>query len=145
PCVFQLQASLAILQQCDSVIIAGTGSGKTLCLLIPMLLWPDLISITISLLKHLQTSQVLECQKYSITTIAINEDTPNDATLWEHIQTSKYQHLIVSPEQLGMYNGHLPRLAHLICQDHSFSKKISCVHVDEAHNIYTAGLAHHGE
>ncbi|KAF8124050.1 P-loop containing nucleoside triphosphate hydrolase protein [Boletus edulis] len=44
-----------------------------------------------------------------------------------------------------MYNGHLPRLARLIRQDQSFNKKISRVHVDEAHNIYTAGLAHHGE
>ena len=38
PHVFQIQASLAMLQRCDSVITAGTGSGKTLCLLIPMLL-----------------------------------------------------------------------------------------------------------
>ncbi|KAF8834573.1 hypothetical protein BDN67DRAFT_873768, partial [Paxillus ammoniavirescens] len=145
PRIFQLQASLAMLRRRDNVIIAGTGSGKMLCLLIPMLLRPDSISITISLLKHLQTSQVLECQKYGIDTIAINKDTPNDPTLWERIQTGKYQHLIVSPEQLGMYNSHLPRLAHLIHQDHSFSKRINRVHVNKAHNIYTAGLAHHRE
>jgi ATP-dependent helicase YprA (DUF1998 family) len=102
PRVFQLQASLAMLQQRDSIIMAGTGSGKTLCLLIPMLLRPGSISITISPLKRLQTSQVrfliikvtvnireqvheqvLECQKYAISTIAINEDTPDDPKLWE--------------------------------------------------------------
>ncbi|KIK83528.1 hypothetical protein PAXRUDRAFT_93392, partial [Paxillus rubicundulus Ve08.2h10] len=44
PHIFQLQASLAMLQQCDSVIISGTGSGKTLYLLIPMLLQLDSIS-----------------------------------------------------------------------------------------------------
>ncbi|KIK78701.1 hypothetical protein PAXRUDRAFT_126893, partial [Paxillus rubicundulus Ve08.2h10] len=49
PRVFQLQASLAMLQQRDSIIMAGTGSGKTLCLLIPMLLRPGSISITINL------------------------------------------------------------------------------------------------
>ncbi|KIJ04693.1 hypothetical protein PAXINDRAFT_94430, partial [Paxillus involutus ATCC 200175] len=38
PHVFQLQASLVILNGRDTVITAGTGSGKTLCLLIPMLL-----------------------------------------------------------------------------------------------------------
>ncbi|KIK83361.1 hypothetical protein PAXRUDRAFT_153237, partial [Paxillus rubicundulus Ve08.2h10] len=38
PHVFQLQASLAMLQQCDSVIIAGTCARKMLCLLILMLL-----------------------------------------------------------------------------------------------------------
>ncbi|KIK81749.1 hypothetical protein PAXRUDRAFT_155311, partial [Paxillus rubicundulus Ve08.2h10] len=38
------------------------------------------ISITISPLKRLQTSQVLECQKYAISTIAINEDPMNVLT-----------------------------------------------------------------
>ncbi|KIJ04274.1 hypothetical protein PAXINDRAFT_183194 [Paxillus involutus ATCC 200175] len=110
-----------------------------------MLLRPGSISITISPLKRLQTSQVLECQKYAISTIAINEDTPDDPKLWESIRAGHYQHLIVSPEQLGMCNGHLPRLARSIRQDRSFTRKIHRVHVDEAHNIYTAGLARHGE
>jgi ATP-dependent helicase YprA (DUF1998 family) len=38
PHVFQLRASLAMLNGRDTIIIAGTGSGKTLCLLIPLLL-----------------------------------------------------------------------------------------------------------
>lgn len=58
PHIFQLQASLAMLHHCDTVIFAGTGAGKMLCLLIPMLLHPGLILITISPLEHLQTSQV---------------------------------------------------------------------------------------
>ncbi|KAF8834598.1 hypothetical protein BDN67DRAFT_871425, partial [Paxillus ammoniavirescens] len=51
PHVFQLQASLTMLQQRGSIIMAGTGSGKILCVLIPMLLQPGSISITISPLK----------------------------------------------------------------------------------------------
>ncbi|KAF9221447.1 hypothetical protein BS17DRAFT_640606, partial [Gyrodon lividus] len=51
PRVFQLQASLAILNGRDTIITAGTGSGKTLCVLIPMLLRPGSMSITISPLK----------------------------------------------------------------------------------------------
>jgi ATP-dependent helicase YprA (DUF1998 family) len=58
PCHFQLQASLAILNGHDSIITAGTGSGKTLCLLIPILLRPNSISITILPLKRLQVTQV---------------------------------------------------------------------------------------
>jgi len=61
------------------------------------------------------------------------------------IGNGHYQHLIVSPEQLGMYNGHLPRLARLLRQERTFANKIQRVHVDEAHNIFTAGLSHHGE
>ncbi|KAF8549728.1 hypothetical protein OG21DRAFT_1369605, partial [Imleria badia] len=53
PCVFQIQASLEVLHRRDCVVIAGTGSGKTLCLLIPLLLRPETISITISPLKRL--------------------------------------------------------------------------------------------
>lgn len=44
-----------------------------------------------------------------------------------------------------MLNGHLPRLATLIRKDRAFMSKIRRVHVDEAHNIFTAGLPHHGE
>ncbi|KAH0828138.1 hypothetical protein J3R83DRAFT_3826 [Lanmaoa asiatica] len=55
---FQLQASLAILHGKDSIVTAGTGSGKTLCQLIPLLLRPNTLSITISPLKRLQVTQV---------------------------------------------------------------------------------------
>lgn len=58
PRIFQLQASLTILNGRDTMITTGTGSGKTLCLLIPMLLRPQSISITISPLKRLQMTQV---------------------------------------------------------------------------------------
>ena len=58
PRTFQLQASLAILHGKDSIVTAGTGSGKTLCQLIPLLLRPDTLSITISPLKRLQVTQV---------------------------------------------------------------------------------------
>jgi len=58
PRVFQLRASIAMLSGNDTVITAGTGCGKTLCQLIPLLLRPDTISITISPLKRLQVTQV---------------------------------------------------------------------------------------
>ncbi|KAG1846147.1 P-loop containing nucleoside triphosphate hydrolase protein, partial [Suillus tomentosus] len=142
---FQLEAILATLNGCDSVITAGTGCGKTLCLIIPILLHPDTISMTISPLKRLQNMQVNECLKYGIPMISINKDTPNDALLWQSIHDGCFNHLIVSPEQLFMFNGHLPRLACLIHQDSIFINRIKRVHIDEAHNIYTAGLPHHGE
>jgi ATP-dependent helicase YprA (DUF1998 family) len=58
PRQFQLEAILATLNGRDIVITAGTGSGKTLCLIIPILLRPDTISMTISPLKRLQNMQV---------------------------------------------------------------------------------------
>ena len=100
-----------MLRRQDSVVIAGTGSGKTLCLLIPILLRPKSISITISPLKRLQTTQVsvllpvsgltnvrrgiqvLESERFGIRTITINEDTPNDESLWN---VSGTRHLCAS-------------------------------------------------
>ncbi|KAG1884571.1 hypothetical protein F4604DRAFT_1508369, partial [Suillus subluteus] len=53
PRQFQLEAVLATLNGQDTIITAGTGSGKTLCIIIPILLCPGTISMTISLLKRL--------------------------------------------------------------------------------------------
>ncbi|KIM52659.1 hypothetical protein SCLCIDRAFT_47169, partial [Scleroderma citrinum Foug A] len=58
PREFQLEATLSVLHGRDSVITAGTGSGKTLCIIIPILLRPDKITITVSPLKRLQALQV---------------------------------------------------------------------------------------
>ena len=58
PWPFQLQALLALLHGSDVLITVGTGSGKTLCLSLPMLLHPKSMSTTISLLKRLQATQV---------------------------------------------------------------------------------------
>ncbi|KAF8238311.1 hypothetical protein L208DRAFT_1496061, partial [Tricholoma matsutake] len=57
-CNFQLQASLETVHGCDSMIIAGMGHGKTLCIVIPLLLCPGATSITKSPLKRLQMMQV---------------------------------------------------------------------------------------
>jgi superfamily II DNA helicase RecQ len=43
-----------------------------------------------------------------------------------------------------MLSGHLPRLARLIQQDRLFRKRITRVHVDEAHFIYTTGVELYG-
>lgn len=63
PRVFQLQATLETMRGRDSIVIAGTGSGKTMCIVIPLLLEPNCISVTISPLKRLQMMQV--CQQLS--------------------------------------------------------------------------------
>jgi len=58
PRQFQLEATLATISKRDSIVIAGTGAGKTVCILLPLLLSPDRISIMISPLKRLQINQV---------------------------------------------------------------------------------------
>ncbi|KAI9567258.1 hypothetical protein HD554DRAFT_1989885, partial [Boletus coccyginus] len=105
---FQLQASLAILNQMDTIITTGTSSGKTLCHLIPMLLLPNTLSMMISPVKELQVTQVQHLLNISCKNNVINEDTSNDQSLWKSIQKGHYQYLIISPEQLEMHNSHFP-------------------------------------
>ncbi|KAJ7824358.1 hypothetical protein B0H14DRAFT_2178101, partial [Mycena olivaceomarginata] len=59
------------------------------------------------------------------------------------ITSGHFQHLIVQPEQLKSFKGHLPRLARPL-NDPNFVKTIARVHVDEADFIYTAGLPLYG-
>ena len=58
PCLFQLQSMLSILAKKDLVVRAGTGSGKTFCMLLPLLVNRTKIAITITPLKLLQRKHV---------------------------------------------------------------------------------------
>jgi superfamily II DNA helicase RecQ len=54
------------------------------------------------------------------------------------------RHIIATVEQLFKTpEGHFPRLAMLV-RNKYFQRRIKRIHVDEAHFIHTAGLAHHG-
>ncbi|KAJ7251796.1 P-loop containing nucleoside triphosphate hydrolase protein [Mycena haematopus] len=145
PRQFQLEACIAMEDGRDVLVDSGTGSGKTLCQIIPNLLHPDSTSMTISPLKRLQILQAAEFETWGIRTMSINEDTPNDKALWEvgKIKTGYFQHLIVQPEQLKPFRGHMPRLARLL-HIPQFLKTIARVHYDEIHFHYTAGLPHYG-
>jgi hypothetical protein len=83
PREFQLQAAISTLGEQDCLVDVGTGYGKTLCMILPALYQPDRILVVVSPLKRLQTSQVAVFQKYGISAVAINEDTPNDSDLWK--------------------------------------------------------------
>ena len=60
------------------------------------------------------------------------------------MQAGKFRILIVQPEQLQAFGGHLPRLAQVL-RHSPFSKFVKQVHVDKAHNIYTAGIPLYGQ
>ncbi|KAJ8522820.1 hypothetical protein ONZ45_g629 [Pleurotus djamor] len=142
---FQLRSAIAALTQHDCLVDAGTGSGKTLCMILPLLMDPSGITIMVTPLKRLQAAQVAEFACYGIETIPINEDTPkHDKDLWERISDGSILHLLVQPEQLTKVHNHLPKLAQIIRDNRKFVKQIKRFNIDEAHFIVTAGMDQHG-
>ncbi|KAF8985154.1 hypothetical protein BDQ17DRAFT_1210475, partial [Cyathus striatus] len=53
PREFQLKATIALCSRKDVLVDAGTGQGKTLCMILPALLSKNRISLVISPLKKL--------------------------------------------------------------------------------------------
>jgi bloom syndrome protein len=58
PYTWQLDVSEALILGLDAVVIAGTGVGKTIPFMMPLLLHRDKIVLVISPLKVLQDDQV---------------------------------------------------------------------------------------
>ena len=83
PREFQLEAVAGALSGQDGLITAATGSGKTLIMAMLALLRPNDRFILIVPLKRLQKSQTAEFDMYGVTSVIINEDTPENPELWE--------------------------------------------------------------
>ncbi|KAF8055761.1 P-loop containing nucleoside triphosphate hydrolase protein [Lyophyllum atratum] len=155
PREIQLKATLATRNGKDSMVNAGTGSGKTLPIALNLLLDDPNergITLTISPLKRLQITQENDFNiKYGIPTMAVNDDTPREEEFYnEHVfdirnkTPGSKRHIIATVEQLFKSpEGHLPRLGVLVRNQH-FQKKLKRIYVDEAHCIHVDGLPHYG-
>jgi ATP-dependent helicase YprA (DUF1998 family) len=69
PYGWQLDVAEAILLGLDCVVIAGTGSGKTIPFMLPLLLHPDKMALIISPLKVLQQDQVCLLRPFTLSHI----------------------------------------------------------------------------
>ena len=58
PRQMQLESILLVMSNLNSLVNAGTGLGKTICMVLPVLLDPTSITLVISPLKWLQMNQV---------------------------------------------------------------------------------------
>ncbi|KAK7006578.1 Werner syndrome ATP-dependent helicase, partial [Favolaschia claudopus] len=136
----QIRSVIAVKQGKDLLVRSGTGSGKTIAMILPILmLRKDAVAITIAPLRLIQDLHVSEFTKYGIPSLAINSYTPNTPELWKSIKEhTTFRHYSISPEQCGEYRGHIPKFAKLL-HDPKWANKIGLLQIDEAHFIVTAG------
>ncbi|KAJ7744501.1 P-loop containing nucleoside triphosphate hydrolase protein [Mycena maculata] len=142
PRELQILATIAVRSGKDLLVRSGTGSGKTIAMILPVLMMsPKSVAVTISPLRLIQDNHVTEFSKFGIPSIAINCYTPDDPSLWKSIKNhTMYRHYSVSPEQCGPYEGHIPRFAKLL-HDPKWVKAVKLLQIDEAHFIATTGQA----
>lgn len=136
---WQLLGTLDILAGHDIILNASTGAGKTMLIILPMLLKPGSISITISPLKRLMASQAAELGRYGLRAAIVNEDTSHDPELFKAILSGYYDHVHISPEQLQRHQGHFTRFYHLL-DNPTFRRRIQVINIDEGHEAGRAAL-----
>ncbi|KAJ7604309.1 hypothetical protein DFH06DRAFT_926014, partial [Mycena polygramma] len=71
----QINVSEAMVLGLDAVVIPGTGAGKTMPFMMPLLLDPSKFVLVISPLKILQEDQGKRFRKMGLKAAAVNADT----------------------------------------------------------------------
>ena len=123
----QLFAVSAFQSKMDALIVAPTGSGKTMCYVLPALSGPGL-TIVVEPLLALINDQLARMQKLNISAVTINssQTVSERKEAWHLVGSGHVKLLFIAPERLG-----LP----------SFRQKLKALNsvklfvVDEAHCI----------
>ncbi|KAF8165834.1 P-loop containing nucleoside triphosphate hydrolase protein [Crassisporium funariophilum] len=121
PFRWQLESALGILCGKDVILDVGTGSGKTLCFLLPLLLCETDIGMTVSPLSALMLEQA---HSYPLATVAVCHETI------EAVGKDKLYEVLVSPEIAISPNFH----RHIFSKT-SFTGHLLVINIDEAHCI----------
>ncbi|KAI0640947.1 P-loop containing nucleoside triphosphate hydrolase protein [Trametes meyenii] len=131
PYPWQVDIAEALLLGLDSVLIAGTGAGKTMPFVMPLLLerMENKMVIIISPLSELERDQARRFREMGLTAVAINGQDYN-AKIHKGVSDGRYQVLIASPEMCLEH----PRFSMLI-RSPDFMSNVLYVVVDEAHCI----------
>ncbi|KII82643.1 hypothetical protein PLICRDRAFT_677307 [Plicaturopsis crispa FD-325 SS-3] len=129
PHTWQVDVSEALLLGLDSVVIAGTGAGKTMPFMMPLLYDPSKVVIILSPLNILEYDMACRFEKMGIAATPVNTDTWSDKLLQE-MKDMKHRALLMSPE-MALEN---PALRQLLGSK-TYQEKIAAVIVDECHCI----------
>ncbi|KZT63657.1 P-loop containing nucleoside triphosphate hydrolase protein, partial [Daedalea quercina L-15889] len=121
PCSWQAEAvQQAVKGDNDVVLIAPTGSGKTLTFWMPLLFREDGIQIVVTPLNLLGSQNVSELKEYGIPAC-------------DDIGEGRYRAIIANPEELMKDGGGFEKL----WKKEAFTSRIISIVWDEAHCIST--------
>ncbi|KAJ3750441.1 P-loop containing nucleoside triphosphate hydrolase protein [Lentinula detonsa] len=153
PRKLQLEAALSVYQQRSTLVVAGTNSGKTLVVILLVLLQqPGSITVMLSPFKRLQETMVNDMkERYHLRAFAVNEDTPSDPDWWKsHVFNRKTKSLgavdilVTTVEQcFRSDSGHLSQMGQLLRLP-SFQQKVCYQVVDEIHEAFFSGTPLYG-
>ncbi|GLB46004.1 putative P-loop containing nucleoside triphosphate hydrolase protein [Lyophyllum shimeji] len=129
PYEWQVDVTEAILLGLDCVVIAGTGAGKTMPFMMPLLLDDNKCIMVISPLKVLQEDQAERFEKMKLSATAVNGDTWSQ-DLQQELEQNKYQAVLTSPEMCLEHEEFRKIVA-----GPTFSDRVCAVVIDEAHCI----------
>ncbi|KAF8154045.1 P-loop containing nucleoside triphosphate hydrolase protein [Crassisporium funariophilum] len=129
PYEWQVDVTEAILLGLDCVVIAGTGAGKTMPFMMPLLLDDSKCILVISPLKVLQEDQAKRFEKMKLTAAAVNGDTWSQE-LQQKLEQNEYQAVLTSPEMCLEHEEFRKIVAST-----TFADRVCAVVIDEAHCI----------
>ncbi|KLO06459.1 P-loop containing nucleoside triphosphate hydrolase protein, partial [Schizopora paradoxa] len=131
PYIWQLDVGEAMHMGLDSVVIAGTGAGKTLPFIMPVVLGGTVIII--SPLNALQGDQVRRFEKYGLKAVDVNGQTWTES-LAKKLERGEFDVILTSPEMCFEHAGFRALLS-----SGAFTKHLAAIIVDECHVIKTWG------
>ena len=134
PKPLQLEVIRKMVKGDDCILIAGCGWGKSLVFFLPLVLWPQSITIVISPLKALQEEQVNKLADVGIPRIALKQETLITGTLFAQLANGAFQAVFMSLE-LIFSSRKLCRL----WENTNWRRLLFAVIIDEAHCISTWG------
>ncbi|KII90327.1 hypothetical protein PLICRDRAFT_106921 [Plicaturopsis crispa FD-325 SS-3] len=129
PHEWQVDVTEALLLGLDSVVIAGTGAGKTMPFMMPLLHDKTKIVVIISPLNILEKDMAARFKKMGIAAVPVNKQTWNER-LHQELKDLKWRAILLSPE-MGLEN---PAIRELLGSK-AYAERITAFIIDECHCI----------
>ncbi|KAK7059556.1 bloom syndrome [Favolaschia claudopus] len=127
PYEWQLDVAEALILGLDSVVIAGTGAGKTIPFMLPLFLHRDKFVLIISPLKILQADQTARFNALGLAAAAVNGDTYNKE-MKASLDKQSLNAILTSPEMCFTH----PEFRKWL-RSEATATRILAVIIDEAH------------